>query len=446
MRQTPPGPSGNFYQQLQALRADFLAYLLNSAREYGDLVRLNPGPRTYLYLVNNPDLVRQILVTDASNYHKSTMTQKMVGRFLGRGLIINEGEPHRKQRKLAQPAFHKQRVDGYARAMVELTQNEMATWRSEEPFDFEASMVRLTMQIVAKTLFGADMGDRSAQVGRIMELFAEAIGSQFKALPLPQWLPIPRHRRQKAAVVQMDALIAELVADWRKAGNDNGDLMSMLLLARDEDSGEGMSDKQLRDELVSIYFAGHETVAKLICWVVFQLTQYPAVADRLHAEIAEKLAGKCPSPDALSQLPYLDQVVKETLRLYPPAWVFDRMPIEDVELAGYHVPAGSTIYVSPYVSHRDGRYFDRPDEFLPERFAAGWEQNISKFSYLPFGGGPRICIGQVFAEMEAKLILATILANHRFELATNDPILPEPGATLRPKNGLPVIIRRVANG
>lgn len=443
MQKVPPGPAGNFYRQLQDLRADFLAYLLNSAREHGDLVRLNPGPGTYLYLVNHPDLVRKILVTDASKYHKSAMTQKMVGRFLGRGLIINEGEPHRKQRKLAQPAFHKQRVDGYARAMVELTRKEMETWRPGEPFDFEASMIRLTMQVVAKTLFGADMGDRSAQVGRIMELFAEAIGGQFQALPLPQWLPIPRHRRQKAAVAQMNALIAEIVADWRRAGTDNGDLMSMLLLARDEESGEGMSGTQLRDELVSIYFAGHETVAKLISWVVYQLTQSPAMADQLHAEIAEQLDGECLSPSILSRLPYLDQVVKETLRIYPPAWLFDRMPVEDVELAGYHVPAGATIYVSPYVSHRDGRYFDRPDEFLPERFAAGWEQKISKQSYFPFGGGPRICIGQAFAEMEAKLILATILSQHRFELATSDPILPEPGATLRPKNGLPVIGRSV---
>ncbi|MFK7801371.1 MAG: cytochrome P450 [Anaerolineae bacterium] len=443
MPKIPPGPAGNFYSQLQDLRSDFLAYLLNSAREHGDLVRLNPGPGTYLYLVNHPDLVREILVTKANHYHKSAMTQKMVGRFLGRGLIINEGKSHRQQRKLAQPAFHKKRVDAYAHAMVDLTQKEMATWRPKEgikteTFDFEASMIRLTMKIVAKTLFGVDVGEESTQIGRIMELFAEAIGGQFKALPLPQWLPIPRHLRQKAAVAEMNTLIEQMVAAWRKDGVDNGDLMSMLLLARDEETGQGMSDKQLRDELVSIYFAGHETVAKLISWIVYQLTQYPAVAERVHAEIKANLGQEPIGPQDLAQLPYLDQVVKETLRLYPSAWVYDRTPLQDVELGGFHVPAGATIYVSPYVSQRDGRFFDRPDEFLPERFEPGWEQALPRYAYYPFGGGPRICIGQAFAEMEAKLILATILSEFSFELATTDPIIPEPGATLRPKDGLPV--------
>ncbi len=437
----PPGPAGNFYQQLQELRADFLAYLMNAADEHGDLVRLNPGPGTYLYLVNHPDLVRQILVTHASQYHKSAMTQKMVGRFLGNGLIVNEDESHKKQRKLAQPAFHKQRVDAYAQSMVELTQQQMQTWQPNTPFDFEASMNALTMKIVARTLFGTGVVGGTQKVGEIMEVFADAISGQFRALPLPQWLPIPRHLRQRAAVAQMDELIDEMVTDWRTKGQDNGDLMSMLLLARDEESGEGMTRQQLRDELVSIYFAGHETVAKLLSWVIFLLTQQSKIAEQVQAELHQVLDGRMPTTADLPQLTKLDQVVKETLRLYPSAWVFDRSPVVDVELAGYHIPVGATIYVSPYVSHRDKRFFDRPDEFMPERFAAGWEQKLPKYAYYPFGGGPRICIGQSFAEMEAKLILATILSQTSFELATTDPILPEPGATLRPQNGLPVKIK-----
>ncbi len=435
---TPPGPAGNFYQQLQELRADFLAYLMNAAEAHGDLVRLNPGPGTYLYLVNHPDLVRQILVTHANQYHKSAMTQKMVGRFLGNGLIVNEEESHKKQRKLAQPAFHKQRVDAYAQSMVDLTEQEMQTWHPDKPFDFEARMNALTMKIVARTLFGTGVVGGTRKVGEIMEVFADAISGQFRALPLPQWLPIPRHQRQRAAVAQMDTLIDQMVADWHTKGQDNGDLMSMLLLARDEETGEGMTRKQLRDELVSIYFAGHETVAKLLSWVVFLLTQHTAVAEKVRAELAQVLDGRPPTPTDLPQLTKLDQVVKETLRLYPSAWVFDRSPVVDVELAGYHVPAGATIYVSPYVSHRDKRFYDRPNEFVPDRFAAGWEQALPKYAYYPFGGGPRICIGQSFAEMEAKLILATILSKTEFKLATTDPILPEPGATLRPKNGLPL--------
>lgn len=435
---TPPGPAGNFYQQLQELRADFLAYLMNAAEAHGDLVRLNPGPGTYLYLVNHPDLVRQILVTHANQYHKSAMTQKMVGRFLGNGLIVNEEESHKKQRKLAQPAFHKQRVDAYAQSMVDLTEQEIQTWHPDKPFDFEARMNALTMKIVARTLFGTGVVGGTRKVGEIMEVFADAISGQFRALPLPQWLPIPRHQRQRAAVAQMDTLIDQMVADWHTKGQDNGDLMSMLLLARDEETGEGMTRKQLRDELVSIYFAGHETVAKLLSWVVFLLTQHTAVAEKVRAELAQVLDGRPPTPTDLPQLTKLDQVVKETLRLYPSAWVFDRSPVVDVELAGYHVPAGATIYVSPYVSHRDKRFYDRPNEFVPDRFAAGWEQALPKYAYYPFGGGPRICIGQSFAEMEAKLILATILSKTEFKLATTDPILPEPGATLRPKNGLPL--------
>ncbi len=442
-RPPPPGPAGNFYAQLKELRSDFLAYLLNAATEHGDLVRLNPGPGTYLYLVNHPDLVRQILVTDAEKYHKSAMTQKMVGRFLGNGLIVNEDQSHKKQRRLAQPAFHKQRVDGYAHSMVELTLQEMASWRPDTPFDFEASMNVLTMKIVAKTLFGTGVAGGTEKVGRIMQVFAEAISGQFRALPLPQWLPIPRHLRQRAAVAEMDALIKEMVAEWRTAGTDNGDLMSMLLLARDMDSNDGMNDKQLRDELVSIYFAGHETVAKLISWVIYLLTQNPAVTQQVQTELNAVIGNRPPTTADLPQMPKLDQVIKETLRIYPSAWVFDRTPLVDVELAGYHVPAGATIYVSPYVSQRDPRIFDQPDRFLPERFATGWEQNIPRYAYYPFGGGPRVCIGQAFAEMEAKLILATILSKFSVELATQEPIEPEPGATLRPKNGLPVSIKSV---
>ncbi|MEM9777489.1 MAG: cytochrome P450, partial [Chloroflexota bacterium] len=278
MVKTPPGPAENFYYQLKTLRADFLAYLVNATRSYGSVVRLNPGPGTYLYLLNHPDLTRQVLVSHADQFRKSAMTQKMVRRFLGNGLILNEGESHKRQRKLTQPAFQKKRVESYAESMVELTEQEMAKWRSGETFDFEKSMVKLTMHIVARTLFGTRVYGGTEKVGQIMEIFADAISGQFRALPLPEWMPIPRHLRQRAAVAQMDELIARMVTDWRKGGKDHGDLMSMLLLARDEDTGEGMDGQQLRDELVSTYFAGHETVAKLMSWVVYLLTQHPAVA------------------------------------------------------------------------------------------------------------------------------------------------------------------------
>lgn len=443
MATPPPGPAENFYQQLKTLRADFLGYLVNAAQTYGDVVRLQPGPNNYLYLLNHPDLTRRVLVTHADQYRKSAMTQKMVRRFLGNGLILNEGEPHKQQRKLIQPAFHKQRVEAYAEPMVKLTLHEMENWRPDEPFDFEKSMIHLTMHIVAHTLFGTEVIGGPETVGQIMEVFADAISGQFRALPLPEWMPIPRHLRQRAAVAQMDALIKEMVWEWEKTGEDKGDLMSMLLLAHDDQTGTGMGGQQLRDELVSTYFAGHKTVAKLISWVVYLLTQHPQVAHGVQVEILDRLDGRSPTPADLPQLVYLDQVIKETLRLYPSAWVFDREPIEDVDLMGYRIPAGGNIYLSPYVSHRDKRFFERPNAFLPERFAAGWEQRIPKYVYFPFGAGPRVCIGQAFAEMESKLILATILSKFEFKLATSDPILPEPGATLRPKHGLQVYANRI---
>lgn len=438
-----PGPPQPFWQQLRQIRQDFLGFILAAGREYGDLVRLHPGPGTWLYLVNHPDLVYEVLVTRQEQFHKSAMTRKMVGKFLGNGLILSEDLFHRQQRRLMQPAFHRQRIAAYVEKMGILTQRQVDSWAHEQVIDFEAEMTELTMHIVAMSLFGLKPSAADDEVGRIMEVFGDSISRRFRSLPLPDWLPTKAHREQRQAIAEMDRIIVQMISERRRAAVDDGDLLSMLLMSKDEDTGQGMDETQIRDEIVTLYFAGHETTAQLLTWVVYLLLKHPAVAHSVQKELQATLTDHhSPSLEELRELELLDQVIKETLRLYPPAWVFDRTPVEDVDLGGFRLPAGSTLYISPYVAHRDPRYFSEPDRFDPGRFASGWEQRLPRYAYYPFGGGPRLCIGQAFAEMEAKIVLATLLSQVNLEALWTTPVVPEPVATLRPQVGLPVKVSK----
>jgi cytochrome P450 len=445
-RRIPPGPKISYWK---SVLAQFVApppdvqlhAMMNSARKYGDVVYLRLGG-DHLYMLHHPDHIHQVLVEQAGKFHKSRLYKQILARFLGNGLLVSDGEFWRRQRRLAQPAFHAKRIETYARCMVDFTTQMLESWREGETRDMAQDMMRLTLRVVAKTLFDADLSSDAASIGRALTALQETTDRRFsEILPLPDWLPTPDHLKERRANATLEAIITRIIDKRRASGEDKGDLLSMLLLAEDDD-GERMTDQQLRDETMTLILAGHETTANTLAWTWYLLAQHPEVEAKLHAELDGALAGRAAARDDLMLLPYTEMVVKEAMRLYPPVWSFTREAVEDVEIGGYVIPKGSIVVVTPYIVQRDARWFPDPERFDPERFDPENEKRLPKYAYFPFGGGPRICIGNTFAMMEARLILATIAQRYRLSLVSQSPVTPEPLITLRPRGGLPMKLRQ----
>lgn len=434
----PPGPKGvPFLGSVPAFNRERLGFLLDNARQYGDMVYyklLNYN----VYQLNHPDFIQEILVSQAEQVNKGDLDKAVLSQTVGNGILTSEGDFHRAQRKLMQPAFHHKRIEAYGQVMTDYTARMLKNWRGGQTLDIHEAMTRLTMQIVSKTLYDADMSDESDAIGEAVHAVNQIGGEQFQqGFVPPKWLPTRQNRRSRQAVRELDALMMPIIEERRKSGEDKGDLLSMLLLAQDEDNGGGMTDRQVRDEAVTLFVAGHETTSNLLSWAWHLLAQHPQAEARLHAEVDSVLGGVAPTLSDLARLPYTDWVIKEALRLNPPAWILNgRTPLADMELGGYTIPKGSLIFISPYVMHRDPRYFDNPDAFIPERWADGLEKRIPRYAYFPFGGGPRVCIGNQFALMEAKLVLATIAGRYQLSLASSEPVELDPLITLRPKDGI----------
>jgi cytochrome P450 len=422
------------------LSFDSLAYMLQGARQYGTFYAMWIGQRPF-YVVSDPALVREILVERAAEFHKAALVKDAVGQLVGNGLFTNEGDFWRRQRKLAQPAFHHGRIAAYGATMVQQTQELLAGWHEGETHNIAEEMTKLTLGIVNKTLFNVDVRSQADQIGRLMTTILAGANDRINGYnPLWQRLFGAKERREAAAIAQLFAIIEELIAEHRRMGQDIGDLLSMLLAARD-DEGQPMSEQQLRDEVITLFIAGHETTANALAWSFYLVGQHPAVADRLLAELAP-LQGKTLGVADLAALPYSEQVVKEAMRLYPPAGGVTRQPIHDLELGGYPIKQGSTITVSTYVMHRDPNLFPEPERFDPDRFLPENEAKLPRYAYLPFGGGPRVCIGNSFAMMEARLILLTVLQQWQLTLAPGEKVQAEQVFTLRPKGGLRMTIQR----
>ncbi len=414
-----PGPPEHPLRQLRDVRRDFLGYL-RAASAHGDLVRLRPAPGVNIILVNHPALLREVLVTRAAEFHKTRMTRRMVGKFLGDGLVLSEGESHHRQRKLLQPLFSPRRVAACAPMLYQQAREFFAA-RAGRSFDLETAMTELALLGVLQVLFGPQ-ARASSQVGAAMRVFADSMAQRFRSLPLPDWLPTRRNRADRAAIGALDVAIAALLAARR--GSDGGDDVVGTLL--EEQRRGGVSDREIRDQIATLYFAGHETTARLLTWSAILLSGDAAVGEALRAEAAT-LPAQAAFED-LERLPLLDQVIAETLRLYPPAWVFDREPAQDLVLGGTRLPAGTTLYLSPWVMHRDARHFVEPDRFRPARFAVADE--AARHAYLPFGAGPRHCIGRALALLQGKACLAALARAGRITLDARDPPPPKPGATL----------------
>lgn len=434
----PPGPnSAKWRGNYKEFRRDPLGFMTRIAREHGDVV----GIRYYKYRVfifNNPDDIAAVLVTHNRKFIKGRALRANK-RLFGEGLLTSEGDVWRRQRRLAQPAFHRERIAGYADTMVKFAERMLQNWRAGAQLNVHDEMMGLTLAIVAKTLFDADVTKEAREIGDALEVVMQVNTDPRRLLFVPAWLPTPANIAMRRAARRLDRVIYRIISERRANQHDAGDLLSLLLNAQDDD-GSRMTDTQLRDEAVTIFLAGHETTAITLSWTWWLLAQHPHVEAKLHDELATVLRGRAPTFDDLPRLRYLEFILTESLRLYPPAWSMVRMAIEDAEIGGYRIPAGSGVAISQYVVHRDPRFFDAPDEFRPERWEGDLAKRLPKFAYFPFGGGPRICIGNSFALMEASLVLATVAQKFRLSLVPGQRVEPLPSITLRPKNGIAMIL------
>lgn len=436
------GPKGHFLLgSMSDFQNDSVGFFQRLAANYGDIARFRLGPFT-AYLLIHPEHVQQVLVKDAAKFHKSQVIKLALGKFVSNGLVSTDGDFWAKQRKLVQPAFHYKRIESYAQTMVTCTENLMCAWGSGTQIDAEAAMMQVALNIVNKTLFNADVSGSADQIQWAMDRFQEIVGREVKSPSfLPTWLPTARNHQLKEALSLLDGVIFKIINERRTSGEDNGDLLSMLLLARDED-GNPMPDQQVRDEALTLFMAGHETTGSALAWALYSLATNPAIEAKLLDELSTVLEGRAPTLADLPRLPYTEMVVKETLRLYPPAWQTSRMATEDLEIGGVKIKKGTMVFVSPYMMHRDPRWWNDAETFRPERFAAGAEEKLPRYAYFPFGGGPRVCLGNTFALMESRLILATLLPNYRFTLMPGTHIAPVAKATLRCANGMPMEVSR----
>ncbi len=455
-RNIAPGPRGHpLLGVLPDFRRDPLGLCLNTARQYGDVVRLRFAWNN-IYFFNHPDHTQHVLQENNRNYKRPTVSNDLFKLASGENLFTSDGDYWLRQRRLMQPAFHRQRIAAFGTLMTETTLAMLDRWRavpSGQPLDIEQEMMRLTLSIVGQALFSVDLSDDASAFGQAFTTSAEYLTYRMSTLLVaPLFIPTRRNRAFQQAVQTVNQLVDKMIQERRTphllpppAGGEQeagGDLLSMLMKARDEETGAGMTDEQLRHEVFAMIFAGHETTANTLTWTFYLLAEHPPIERKLHAELAEVLGGRVPTVQDLPSLRYTRMVIEEALRLYPPAWSLWREAIGDDEVGGYRIPARSSITLMPYVMHRDPRFWENPAQFEPERFTPERAAERPTFAYLPFGGGPRKCIGNTFALTEAQLVLATIAQRYRLRLVPGHPVEPVALIVLRTRYGLPMMLHR----
>jgi cytochrome P450 len=431
---TSAAPRFGWIEFLRRVREDQLSIL--APEVFAQDIAYNRILFLHSFLINKPEYIEHVLLTHQRNYRKSDFLRSILGPLLGEGLLISEGEFWRRQRRIAAPAFHAKRVADLVTPITSCTEATLERWCAMTgPFDIAAEMLALTLDIVARTMFSTDVGAEIASLRRLTDVVVALRPSTLDLLGLPQWIRRPQTAAYRRAIAEFEALVARLLAERRADGRDRGDLLSMLLAARDPETGEGMSDKQLRDEILTILLAGHETVANALTWTWYLLARSPQAEARLHEELDRVLGGRAPRFADLAELEWTRMVIEEAMRLFPPAHTITRTAIGEDCIGGVRVPAGASITISTYVTHRNPNLWSEPERFDPERFAPDAVARRHRFAYLPFGGGPRICIGNGLALAEAKAILATIAQRYRVRLVPGHVVEPIGLVTLRAKNG-----------
>lgn len=435
----PPGPRGYpILGLLPHLRSDPIRTFLDAANDHGDFVHIKAGPYHGL-LVSDPGAIRHVLVENARSYHKSPLYDRLRDN-IGNGLLTSEDSFWLRQRRLAQPAFHRQRLVAMADAMVDCTDQLLERWepiaRRGDTIDVVAEMMGLTQAIIVRTMFSTDLGATAEIVNRTWPIINRRIGETFWSTKLETMLPLPSNRRFWRALRELDAVVYRIIASRRQTRRDEADLLSMLLSARDEETGASMTDRQLRDEVLTMLLAGHETTSLALSWTYYLLSQHPHIEQRVFREVDRVLDDRRPSFADIDRLTCTRRALDEALRLYPPAWGFSRRAVADDEIGGYPIPKGWLVFLIPFVVHRRPELWPDPERFDPDRFSPDLVSVRPRFAYFPFGGGPRGCIGNQFAIVEALLIVAAIARRYRIELLPDQVIRPEPLITLRPSPGI----------
>ena len=443
--QNKPSYKGSTLRNLLAIRGDRLRFLQKLKDDHGDVVRFHIATQA-VWLVTHPDHIRDVLVMNQKKFMKGRGIQ-MMKQLLGEGLLTSEGETHMRQRRLVQPAFHRQRVASYATAMVNdarRLRDRWATLPTRTELEMAQEMMRLTLVIAGRTLFDADVEEDASEVGQALTdlmMMAERIPNPLAGILA--LLPLPSNRRFERARQRLDEIIYSIIRERRASNLDRGDFLSMLLLAHDEEGGTGgMTDQQVRDEALTIFLAGHETTATALTWTWYLLSQHPEVEAKLHAELDSVLDGRLPTFEDLPKLRYTEMVFAEAMRLYPPAWIIGRRALVDHNMNGYAIKAGDLILMSQYLTQHDARWFPEPNQFRPERWTLDLKEARPKFSYFPFGGGTRTCIGEAFAWMEASLVIATLAQQWKPRLVQGHPVEPRALITLRPKHGMKMYLEK----
>lgn len=442
----PPGPKGLPILGIALeLGRDPIGFAANVIPKYGDIVPCRLLHER-LFFLRHPDYIQYVLRDNSKNFIKQTLVYKMLKPLLGTGLLLSEGTFWLRQRRIAQPSFHRERIASFAATMTEATEEMLQRWDTPAgqgtPIDVAQEMMALTFRIVTETLLSKNMSHVTSTVGRSLTLVLEDIQRRWNSfVPIPLAIPTPQNLRIRKALRDLKKSAADIIEDHHRFPGHYADLLSMLMEAKDEETGEKMNDAQLLDEVVNIMLAGYETTSNALTWTFYLLSQNPDAEQKLSDELKRVLSGRTPTVDDLAKLPYTEMVVKEAMRLYPPVWWLDRRVVEDDEIGGVRIPKNSVVILSPYMMHHHPVFWKNPEKFDPERFTPENVSRMHPFSYLPFSHGPRQCIGNNFAMMESRLVLATIAQRYRLELAPGTSVEPTPAVVLKPKGGMRVVLR-----
>ncbi len=441
-----------FPWQAPGILRDPLAFLQQQAAQHGDFIQYPLNVAT-VYHISHPAVIQHVLQTNSKNYSKDTIQYNTLAQITGNGLLTSDGRSWFTHRRLMQPAFHRSRIESFGETIVSATAAMLDRWqahtRSGAPLDVDAEMMQVTLEIVGKTLFNIDLrADAPQMTHAVLDMLAYVVYRAQNPLALPLSVPTPRNRRFRAAMAQLDHIIHRSIAfrrarGGRRAGDDDlGDMLSMLLLARDEETGQGLTDAEIRDEMITLLIAGHEMVVSVLTWGWYLLSLHPAACAQMEAEVDGVCNGRLPTTADLDHLPLTRRIFDETLRLYPPAWLITHRTLAADIIDEHIIPARSILILSPYVTHRNPAYWPDPHRFDPGRFGETAVKERPRYAYIPFGGGPRLCIGDRFALLEAPLIMAVIAQRYRLTLLLGHPVIMDPLVTLRPRHGLLMTMQR----
>lgn len=441
-KKNPIGPKGNLITgHLKAFQSNPLKFLTNLATDYGEFVPFRLGPFQKVYLINNPDLIKEVLVTKQKSFIKSKDIQTLK-TLVGNGLLTSEKDFHRKQRKQIQPSFTRAHISNYGVDMINTTSKYLSTWKDGEVRSIFEDMMNITLGIISKTMFSMDFEEGAKRIGEPMEtVMKQSIRRMRSIITFPMWVPTKQNRKYKEAIQALDLVLYDLIKNRKQNIEAHEDLLSVLLKAKDAHTNECMSDKQLRDELMTIFLAGHETTANALTWTLFLLGQHPHVEKKFFQELDQVLGVDSLTPGHFKNLTYTQNIVWESLRLYPPAYVIGRQVHEAVQIGPHRLKKGDMVILSQYVMHRNEKFFYDPNSFIPERFENEFVKTLPTYAYFPFGGGPRVCIGNHFAIMEAVLVLASIGRRFQLILTDDSKIRPQPLITLRPRGELKMMVK-----